>query len=111
MRSVLIATLFVTFAIVGCTKGETPPADPPEGSPPAATVALEVACGHCVYKMEGLTSCTMACKVDGETLLLEGEVVDGKALMGKGVCTAPVQAKAAGAATDGKFVASSLTLE
>lgn len=45
------------------------------GSALAATKA-EIACAHCVYKMDGITSCQPAVKVGGQTLLLTGAAAD-----------------------------------
>ena len=70
-----------------------------------------MACGHCIYKMEGLEGCTPACKVDDKVVLLEAAAFDGAALMAAGGCEAAITATAEGKVEGDKFVATSLTLK
>lgn len=75
---------------------------------PAGRVKLvEAGCGECSYKMEGVTSCVLAVKIDGKTYLVSGADVNAHSA---GLCKATRKAEIAGEIVDGKYVVSSFKL-
>ena len=69
---------------------------------------MEVACGSCIYGMEGVEGCVAAVKVNDEPVLLTGVPVDAHGL---GLCKEPKKAHIHGAVKDGKYVASEVKFE
>ncbi len=110
----LIATASLSFLFVllyGCESGSQPSGDQ-GGAASAGAKTVEVACARCVYKKEGLTQCTAACKLDGEVVLLEGEGVDVQKLMTEHhFCKAAIQAEIEGERKGDRFVASSFQVK
>jgi hypothetical protein len=132
MRSIRILTAVASlslFSIVGCEPAKESTATPPAGgdskSGPASVVdgaksaaagaaasmvKAEVACAHCVYHVNGVTSCAPAVKVDGQTFVLSGPAADalkGNMDLCKGAKAATVEGKVEG----DKFVASKVELQ
>ena len=68
---------------------------------------VEAGCGECTYKMDGVTSCALAVKIDGKPYLVSGTDVSAHEA---GLCRATKQAEIAGEVKYGKFVATSFKL-
>lgn len=69
---------------------------------------VETGCGKCMYKLDGVTSCSLAVKIDGKAYLVSGADVDARSA---GLCGASKQAEVAGKIVDGKYIASSFKLK
>jgi hypothetical protein len=111
MRPLLVTfSIALVFGFTGCS-GDGSSDNAAGGGEPAAATSIEVACGHCIYKMEGLEQCTSACKVEGKTLLLEGPGTDAQALMAAGFCEGPLMADVEGKVEGDKYVVTSLKLK
>jgi PBP1b-binding outer membrane lipoprotein LpoB len=105
------------------TKVEAPKTDAAKGAVPGISDAAkgavasaisnatkaEIACAHCVYHVEGVTSCQPAVKVGGQTLLLTGAAAD----VAKGnaeLCKAPKSVTLDGKIDGKSFVASKVEI-
>jgi len=113
MRTVLFAAIAVAFVFVGCGKKDdtttAPKPDPtkPAVPPVAATVAAEIGCAHCLYKIAGVTECAPAVKVGDKTMLLSGGNVDIKTA---DICNAAKKATLEGKVEGDKFVATKVAI-
>ena len=74
----------------------------------ASMQALEVGCASCIYEMAGVEGCQPAVKIEGETLLVVGNL--GFDAHGSGICGEVKQADLTGEVREGEFVASAITL-
>ena len=110
----LLPLAIAAAMIVGCGQ-EQSTSIPPESGDTSSTVltvageqTVEMSCAKCIYKMSDVGSCTLAAKVAGQTLLVDGSSVD---LHEHGLCSGSKQAKVAGKVENGKFVASSIMIK
>ena len=103
---------------MGCAEKTAPtaPAAETEESPEAVEAAVaaptdlqvaEVACGSCIYKMDGVSGCKTAIKIGEEKYMLAGETIDAHST---GLCKAAKAVKVAGAVADGAYVATKIEL-
>lgn len=84
----------LTFQACGSGKGQAVPEQ-----------EITVACGSCIFKMEGAQGCGWAAEVDGQHYLVEGEVPHDHDKHGPdGSCKMPRQAKVEGRIHDGKLI-------
>lgn len=122
----LALAVVVAFGMIACSSSDTASSDKaPQnteatmaddagamadeaGDAMATPVAMEVACAHCVYKMDGVEACAPAVMVDGKPVLITGMDIDAHGL---GLCSGPHQAMMAGHMHDGSFEATAFTLE
>ena len=116
----LALALVVAFGLIACssssdeatTTSDTPAnAETSAQTTPAERAAvasvMEVACGSCVYKMDGVASCVAATKVNGKPMLITGMEIDA---MGLGLCSGPKQAQVAGHAHGDSYHATAFAL-
>ncbi len=69
---------------------------------------VEVACGSCIYEMDGVEGCEAAVKIDGRPYLLKG--VKGLDAHAAGLCKSAKHARVLGEVKDGVFVAKGFQL-
>ncbi|MEE8143715.1 MAG: DUF6370 family protein, partial [Planctomycetota bacterium] len=69
---------------------------------------LEAGCGKCSYGMDGIKSCILAVKIDGEAYLVEGAEVNAHSA---GLCRSTKKAVCTGEIKNGKFVSTSFKIE
>lgn len=117
IRFAMLVSVVSAFSIVGCGDAEKPvPAMGSDDTPAAAgdgggARTVEVGCAMCLYKQEGLTACTTACKIDGRVVLLDGVGTDSTVLMAAGMCENPLHAEMKGSMKGDRFVAFSFKLK
>ena len=68
---------------------------------------VPVACGSCIYGMEGVEGCETAVKIDGKSYLVTGENIDAHNV---GLCSSEKKALVTGQVEGDKFVATSIKL-
>ena len=112
MKITFLLAISATLLLWGCGEEtatvETPVADTAPAVVEVAAQTAEVGCATCIYKMEGVSGCQLAAKIDGVARLVEGSDVDAHA---EGLCSAAKQAKLAGKIEADMLVASELTLQ
>ena len=117
MRYTYVMMLIAVVAMTGCGEDSTPTqadatgsADVVAAAVPAAleNIEAEVGCGMCSYQMDGVKRCTLAVKIGDEAMLVEGSDIDAHEA---GLCKAAKKAVVAGNIEDGKFIATSVTIE
>jgi len=69
----------------------------------------EVGCAKCSYKMDGVTDCVAAVRIDGKAYLVDG--LPKFHAHAEGLCDAPKTGHILGNLENGRFVAESLTLQ
>ena len=71
----------------------------------------KVGCAACIYKMEGAKGCEWAADVNGEHLMVQGQLPLKHNSHGpEGMCNMEREAKIEGAVRDGKLITSSFEL-
>jgi len=114
----MIKSIFLiasVLALASCGKKDEPTTTVvvPAGSQPAVLVSgtaqtLEAGCAHCVYKMDGVTACAVAVKVDGKPMLVTGVAQPGH---DSGMCEHACTVEVVGAVQGDKFAATTLTVK
>ena len=110
----LLLILAVSFAACSVKASHAPAATSQPATAATGTAAVnkmqtvEVACGSCVYHMEGVKGCKLAAMVDGKPMLVTGVPQPGH---DSGICEKAQQASLTGQVEGGQFVASSFTLK
>ena len=113
----IIVACLIAFGVIGCNhsgghkhhsehKDHTGHKDIPAKAG-GIEKTVEVACGSCIYEMEGVQGCKTAVKIDGKPYLVTGGSLDAHT---SGLCSGEKQAVVAGEVKDGKFVASKIEL-
>ena len=120
MRQALVWTVtgVIAIATAGCGGGSAPApvadAEPKQvaktvdAQPPETEMTVEVGCAGCIYKMEGVTGCTTAAKVQDHVYLVEGGGIDAHT---SGLCQTSRQATVVGRIEGDKLIASRITLQ
>ena len=101
MRILLVSAVGVvlSIALAGC-------GNPSESSAVMEKI-VEVGCGSCSYKIDGVEECVTAVKIGDTPYLVTGADLDAHS---SGLCESVKQAKVTGEIQDGKFVASAIAL-
>jgi len=118
MRFICIMAMVIVVGMTACSEESTPAQtdvtnDAADLISAAVQTALknvdaEAGCGMCSYQMDGVKQCTLAVKIGDEAMLVEGSNIDAHKA---GLCKAAKKAVVAGNIEDGKFVATSITIE
>ncbi len=81
------------------------------GAPGVITVSsreVEVGCGMCIYAIKGVTSCSLAAKIDGKPYMVKGASIDAHKA---GLCGGTKLAKCEGRIEGDTFFATRLVLK
>ncbi len=74
---------------------------------PVSSREVEVGCGMCIYHIPGVTSCSLAAKIDGKPYMVKGSSVNAH---NAGLCGGTKLAKCMGRIEGDTFFATRLTL-
>ena len=112
-----MAMMMAMLGWMGCAEKVAVPASESEESEPEVVEAsvtapaelqvAEVACGSCIYKMDGVSGCKTAIKIGDAHYMLAGETIDAHST---GLCKSAKAVKVAGDVADGTFVATTLEI-
>ena len=107
MRNTTFFALCLVLALVACQADEPKPGEATMVSSPEP-MQVEVGCASCIYKMDGITSCQLAAKVDGKPILVKGLKDDAHSL---GLCGATKEAQLVGHVEGDHFAATQINLD
>jgi len=109
MKTLCLLSLGAALALGGCSQ------TPTTGTAATAEVVtlrsetVEVACGHCIYGMDGVTSCKLAVKIDdGDPILVTGSDVD---LTAHNLCSTAGHAVVTGEIEDNTLVVTAVEIK
>lgn len=129
MKTLMLTAICSALLLTGCQKEEggateEKPAEPattaPEKSsaivPAEAEVmlasfegtTLELGCGRCIYKMDGVQGCPAAAVVNGKPVLIKGV---GQSAHEHGLCTKSSMAMVTGEIEDGHLVTTKIEIQ
>jgi len=80
----------------------------PVANQPLIAQTVSVACGSCIYDMEGVSGCKLATKIDGKAVLVTGVPTPGH---DAGICEHEMQAVISGQMMGEEFLATSFALK
>ena len=109
----ILMVMAVALTLVACSSGsdaENSSDTPAETSSETqlASMNVELGCGSCTYKMDGVEGCVVAASVDGTPMLVEGSEIDAHSA---GLCSATKMAEVTGSVSDGKLMVTQVVLE
>jgi hypothetical protein len=116
--------MVLVVCLLGCPAGEDKKAENKSPAAPAApelkvpempkipdieltSQKVEVGCGMCMFKMEGVQGCKLAAKVNDQAFLVSGADVDAHTA---GLCHKTAQATISGKVEEGELVAADFEL-
>jgi hypothetical protein len=111
MKYALSIAILGTVLLCGCSGYGKSGEDGEDGKDvvgDGAAMTVEVGCASCIYKMEGITDCTLAAKIDGKAVLVKGSDVDAHEA---GLCAAAKQAVVEGELLGQEFIATKVALK
>ena len=90
------------------TASDTATETPTAGETHLAAQTVEMGCGACTYHMDGVETCTLAAKVDGTPMLVDGSDIDPHS---SGLCAEPKMAVVTGDIADGRLTVTEVVLQ